>query len=177
VSGARAPGRYTSRAAMASPKPSVTTDFHERRRRVHNTEGDDRMRVLLNTTAALLLLGAATMAQAGCMRCEPVHNVVEAPVTSASGKALTEDQVKSAIIRAGAALGWQMREAGPGLLTATLNLRKHQAEIAIPYSTKKYDITYKSSINLDASDGQIHKNYNGWIQNLNRGIGAQLSGS
>jgi len=29
---------------------------------------------------------------------------------------------------------------------------------------------------LDASaDGQIHKNYNGWIQNLNRGITAQLS--
>ena len=33
-------------------------------------------------------------------------------------------------------------------------------------------------VNLDASgDGQIHKNYNGWIQNLTRGINAQLSAS
>lgn len=178
MSGARAPGRYTSRAAMASPKPSVTTDFRERGDAESTTlKGMTEMRVLLNTAVALLLLGAATMAQAGCMRCEPVHNVVEAPVTSASGKPLTEEQVKSAIIRAGAALGWQMRESGPGLLTATLNLRKHQAEIAIPYSTKKYDITYKSSINLDATEGQIHKNYNGWIQNLHRGITGQLSAS
>ena len=37
-------------------------------------------------------------------------------------------------------------------------------------------ITYKDSINLDAgTDGTIHKNYNGWIQNLNKGIVTQLS--
>jgi hypothetical protein len=40
----------------------------------------------------------------------PIQNVSIAPVTSASGKALSVDQVKGAFIRAGAGLGWQMRD-------------------------------------------------------------------
>ena len=135
------------------------------------------MRFLLNLVISATLLAAATTAQAGCMRCDPILNVSDAPVTSASGKALTDDQVKSAIIRAGAALGWQVKEAGAGKISATLLIRKHTAVIEIPYSPTSYSITYKSSVNLDEADGQIHKNYNGWIQNLNRGINAQLSAS
>jgi hypothetical protein len=134
------------------------------------------MRILLNMLTAAAFLTAATMAQAGCMRCDPVQNVVDQPVVTANGKALNEEQVKAAIIRAGAALGWNVRESGPGLLVATINLRKHQADVEIPYSASKFSITYKSSVNLDASaDGQIHKNYNGWIQNLTKGITTQLT--
>ena len=133
---------------------------------------------IIPALAAAAMLSAALTANAGCMRCDPVFNVADAPVTSASGKALSNDQVKSAIIRAGAALGWVMKEAGPGKLTANLAVRKHTAEIEIPYSSKKYSITYKGSTNLDAGpDGTIHKNYNGWIQNLNKGITAQLAAS
>jgi hypothetical protein len=127
--------------------------------------------------AAAALLCASVAANAACMRCDPIYNVADAPVTSASGKALTNDQVKQAIIRAGAALGWVMKEAGPGKLTANLAVRKHTAEIEIPYSSKAYSINYKNSTNLDAADGQIHKNYNGWIQNLSKGINAQLAAS
>ena len=29
-------------------------------------------------------------------------------------------------------------------------------------------------INLDEKDGQIHKNYNSWVQNLSRKIGAEI---
>ena len=128
--------------------------------------------------AAAALFTASITANAACMRCDPILNVADAPVTSASGKPLTNDQVKSAIIRAGAGLGWIMKEAGPGKLTANLAVRKHTAEVEIPYSTKQYSITYKGSTNLDAGgDGTIHKNYNGWIQNLNKNINAQLSAS
>ena len=67
------------------------------------------------------------------------------------------------IVRAGAALGWKVVEDKPGVLIATLEIRKHQAIVEIPYSTTKFSITYKSSINLDESNGQIHKAYNGWI--------------
>ena len=80
-------------------------------------------------------------------------------------------------MRAGAALGWQMRDDGPNRLVGTLMLRKHTAVVEIPYSARSYSIKYRSSINLDEKDGQIHKNYNGWIQNLTRGINAQLSTS
>ena len=133
------------------------------------------MRLLIGFTTSMTLLTAATTTQAACMRCDPILNISNAPVTSASGKALTQEQVKAAIIRAGGALGWQMKEAGPGKLTATLLIRSHTAEIEIPYSPTTYGITYKASTNLHEGEGQIHKNYNGWIQNLNRGITTQLS--
>jgi hypothetical protein len=125
----------------------------------------------------ILTVCVAAASIAACTTMAPIHNVSNAPVTSASGKALTEDQIKGAIIRAGASLGWQMREIAPGRLGASIALRKHTAEIEIPYSTKQYSIVYKSSTNLDEKGGQIHKNYNGWIQNLTRGINAQLSAS
>jgi hypothetical protein len=129
------------------------------------------MRILskLAMLMAALALAACTVV--------PIQNVDNAAVVSASGKTLTNEQVKSAIVRAGAALGWQMREAGPGKLIGNLNLRTHTAEIEIPYSPSSYSIIYKSSTNLNESNGQIHKNYNGWIQNLTRGINAQLSAS
>lgn len=135
------------------------------------------MRTLPALAAAIVLTAASLTADAACMRCDPIYNVADAPVTSATGKALTNDQVKQAIIRAGAALGWVMKEAGHGKLTGHLAVRKHTAEIEIPYSPKAYSINYKGSTNLDEADGKIHKNYNGWIQNLSKGINAQLSAS
>jgi len=118
----------------------------------------------------------ATAALAGC-NTMPIQNVSDAPVTTATGKRLSENQVRDAIVRAGAALGWQMKEERPGMLVGTLNLRKHVAVVSIPYTANSYSVQYRSSVNLDEKDGQIHKNYNGWIQNLTRGINAQLSAS
>ncbi len=122
--------------------------------------------------AALVLAGTLVACTTA-----PIRNVTDAPVTNAAGKTLTPDQVKSAIIRAGATLGWQMKEAGPGMLVGSLALRTHTAEIQIPYSSSSYSITLKSSTNLDQKGDQIHKNYNGWIQNLTNGINAQLAAS
>ena len=135
------------------------------------------MRTLSAFAAAILLSTASLTANAACMRCDPIFNVADAPATSASGKALTNEQVKQGIIRAGVALGWVMKEAGPGKLHGHLAVRKHTADIEIPYSSKGYSINYKGSTNLDEADGKIHKNYNGWIQNLSKGINAQLSAS
>ena len=49
--------------------------------------------------------------------------------------------------------------------------------VDIKYDHKSYSIDYKDSTNLnhDAAKGQIHRNYNGWIQNLDKAIQAQLS--
>ncbi|MDB5820099.1 MAG: hypothetical protein JWQ11_3739 [Rhizobacter sp.] len=135
------------------------------------------MRSFVHFATALTLACAATLVQAGCFRCDPVFDVVDAPVPTSSAKALTTDQVRAAIIRAGADLGWHVSDAGSGRLVATIALRKHTAEIEIPYSDTAFSITYKNSTNLDAADGQIHKNYNGWIQNLSRGIQRQLATS
>lgn len=133
------------------------------------------MRFTLALATAAILSATALPSHAGCMRCDPILNIADAPVAAASGKALSNDDVKSAIVRAGAALGWQMKVEGPGKITAMLLVRKHTAVIEIPYTATSYSIKYKSSINLDEADGEIHKNYNGWIQNLAKGINAQIA--
>jgi hypothetical protein len=85
------------------------------------------------------------------------------------------DDVQKAIIRAGAGLGWQMKPVEPGLIVGTLTLRTHMAMVNVKYDAKTYSITYKDSSNLDYTGDSIHKNYNGWVTNLDRGIQSQLS--
>lgn len=121
--------------------------------------------------ALAVVLGATQM---GCTTV-PIQNVKDAVVVAPAGKTLTEDQVKVAIIRAGAGLGWQIAEEAPGKLVGTLVLRTHTAVVDIAYTATSYSITYRSSVNLDASGGQIHKNYNGWISNLVKAINTQTA--
>ena len=117
---------------------------------------------------------AVTAVLTGCATA-PILNVNDAAVVNAGGKTLSGEQVQGAIVRAGAALGWQMKVAGPNLLTGTLQLRTHTAVVDIPYTSGSYSIKYRSSVNLNESAGSIHKNYNGWIQNLTKGINLQLA--
>jgi hypothetical protein len=110
---------------------------------------------------------------AGC-RTAPVLNVTDAPVVVGSKKAVTAEQVKLAIVRAGTRLGWQMSDTQPGLIKAQIALRTHTASADVRYTPTTYSIIYRDSTNLSASDGQIHTNYNGWIQNLDREIRLEL---
>jgi len=112
------------------------------------------------------LFAVAALALGACSSA-PIYNVNDAAIT-ASGK--SDAQVRKAIIDAGTALGWQITEVKPGLLLGTLHLREHTAIVDIPYTAKSYSILYKSSVNLAEKSGQIHKNYNGWVQNLDQRI-------
>jgi hypothetical protein len=118
---------------------------------------------------AAVILGLAACAAV------PVYNVSNAPATGASGKALQASQVRQAIVTAGSPLGWSIADAGPGRLEGVLRRRDHTAVVDIPYSTTAYSNQFKSGENLKAADGNIHKNYNGWVQNLDRNIRAELS--
>jgi hypothetical protein len=102
-----------------------------------------------------------------------VRNISDAPVEA--NKPVTQEDVQKAIVRAGATLGWQMKLVKPGLIVGTLNLRGNMAKVDINYDTKAYSITYKDSSGLNYDGSTIHKNYNGWIENLNNGIRVQLS--
>jgi len=120
---------------------------------------------IVASVLALIVVGCAT---------KSVYNVTNAPVaTSKPNPGL--DDIGKAIMRAGAALGWQMRETKSGHILGTLNLRKHVAVVDVNYSATSYSITYKDSTELDYDGTNIHKNYNGWIQNLEKGIRTQLS--
>jgi hypothetical protein len=121
-----------------------------------------------------LMIGIAAAGLAGC-RLAPVQDIVDAPVVEPAGGAkLTADQVKLAIRRAGASLGWQIKEVQPYLLEGTLYLRTHMAQVNIPYSAERYSIVYKDSKNLDYDGKSIHSNYNSWVQNLDRAIKVQM---
>ena len=109
----------------------------------------------------------------GC-RSEAVYNIEDAAVVSSIGNVSSND-IKKAIMRAGGGLGWVIKENGEGKLTGTLSLRKHLAVVDIDYNTKSYSIRYKNSQELNYDGTTIHKNYNGWIQNLHRGIQTQLN--
>ena len=126
---------------------------------------------------ARLTLAFVAAALVGCNTLAPIENVGTTAVVSPVGKSLSDQQVRDAIVRAGAGLGWVMKDAAPGKLNGTLVLRTHTAEVEIPYSPAQYSIAYKASTNLQEGAGKIHRNYNGWIQNLNRNIKAQLSAS
>ncbi len=120
----------------------------------------------------IILISTLAVAMAGC-KSTPVFNVEDQSVITGNSRASMDD-VKNAILRAGAGLGWTMRENKPGHITGTLMLRKHMAVVDIKYDTQKYGILYKDSKNLDYDGTNIHKNYNGWIQRLNQAIQAQL---
>jgi hypothetical protein len=126
----------------------------------------------MNKVGRVLLLSIAFATLAAGCRIAPIYNVTEAPVVS--NKPVSTADVEKAILRAGATLGWQMTVVKPGTVQGTLNLRTHQAVVDIPYTTKSYSILYKDSVNLDYNGREIHSNYNGWIQNLDKAIKAQL---
>lgn len=121
-----------------------------------------------------ILIAAAALTLGGCANQQPIHNVTSAPIILPPGKSVRMNDVTTAIMRAGTQLGWQMQPEGPGRLTGRIALRAHLAVIDIEHDTKSYSIKYRDSTNLDARDGMIHKNYNGWIQNLDKSIRAQL---
>lgn len=125
--------------------------------------------------STLLLIATITVIGVGCGRSTPIYNVTDAPVT-VNTKNYTLTDVRNAIVRAGTGLGWQMKDVSPGYMIGTLNLRSHMAQVDIRYNTKTYSITYRDSNNLNYTpEGNIHKNYNSWVQNLDNAIKVQLS--
>lgn len=121
--------------------------------------------------AALLALALA----GGCATPTPVLNLTDQEV-STDKKSATAEDVRGAIRRAAAGLGWQMKDDGPGKMSGMLMLRQHTASVNVDYDATKYSIQYKDSSNLryDAAKGTIHRNYNAWVQNLNKAIQREL---
>lgn len=121
----------------------------------------------------MLAAAICVAALAGCSaleRTEPVRT----PQTIIT-QHVTAEQVKEAIINAGQGRDWIMSAAGPGVINASQNVRKHSVTIRINYSEKEYTIHYVNSVNLLASNGEIHRAYNHWVNNLDKDIQKRLS--
>lgn len=126
----------------------------------------------MRTAARWAIVVVGVLLLASC-RTAPIYEVEGATFNSNEPHSL--DEVTDAIQRAGTQLGWQMREERPGLILGTLNVRTHQAIVEIPYDTDSFAIHYQDSTNLDHDGDTIHSNYNGWVQNLERQIRAEVS--
>ena len=111
------------------------------------------------------------LALAAC-RNAPVYNVEQAPLNAPQSASLS--QIGKAIKVAGAQLGWQMHDVSPGRMVGKLYNRSHVAEVDIVHDKKSYSIRYKDSVNLKYDGTTIHKNYNSWVQNLQKAITAQV---
>lgn len=102
----------------------------------------------------------------GCGGLPPVYNVENAPIDSTA----QQEDIKKAIRQAGASLGWQMKDGGPGLILGTLLVRTHMAKVDIPYNSTTYSIKYKDSSNLKYDGTGIHSRYNAWVDKLDKTI-------
>lgn len=122
---------------------------------------------------ALTLIAVAFIASCTARYTPVVNNVYNAPVVT-NGKHITQEQVSQAIDKSGKALGWEMKHVRPGYTIATLHIRSHIAKVGIHYSANTYSIRYLSSVNLTRK-GMVHRNYNGWVQNLNNTIRSNIS--
>lgn len=124
-------------------------------------------RVLIRTMPASLALAAVLLS--GCAR--PIYNVSQRSFQNPGSLEHRTRQIQ----RAAGGLGWQTDVVRPGVIRATLNLRSHVAVVEITYNQEVFSIIYLDSTNLDYDGSSIHKNYNGWIMNLERAISQQPS--
>ena len=105
---------------------------------------------------------------------QPIYSVPDQPISTNIKDASLKD-VHLAISRGAAHLGWVVQDQGPNAMLATLDLRTHHAVVEIAYNTKNYSIAYKESNNLNYDGKSIHRNYNGWVHNLQNAINVELN--
>ena len=99
--------------------------------------------------ALLITLALCSAAQA--RESVPIINFENQAIITASGKRLSSDQIKAAIIRAASTVQWAASENGNDqLMSATLTVRnKHTMRVSIAYTSDKFSVTYKDSINMN----------------------------
>lgn len=127
----------------------------------------------MKSAAFKFIIVLAAALSLGACRSAPIYTVDSAVMAAPADATL--DGVTAAIKRAGAGLGWQMIDDGPGKITGKLYLRSHIAIVSISFDTRQFSIAYQDSTNLNYDGRLIHKNYNGWIQNLEKAILAQAT--
>ena len=103
-------------------------------------------------------------------------------VLVAGQSALTPDQVKQAIVRGSAKLGWTVASDEPGKLRLKYNKQnKHEVVVDVSYDNAGFQVRYVNSGNMKYEQvngvAHIHPFYNTWVSNLSRAISSEVSGT
>ncbi|MGH8380495.1 hypothetical protein [Pseudomonas sp.] len=118
------------------------------------------------------VLGLALAGLAGCTS-KPVLTPQEQLVV---GHDYSHAQVQQAILKAVADRGWTARKVTPDLIQADILVRNtFYAAVDIRYSVSNFRINYRDSRELGYKDGKIHRNYNRWVNNLDKNIMRELN--
>ena len=102
----------------------------------------------------------------GCNRIAPVYTVTEANFLGSAPLSRRADQIRRAAIRR----NWAVQDTRAGAMRATFNARGNQAVVEITYTRDSFSIRHLESSNLNFNGTEIHRAYNGWVQDLERGI-------
>ena len=128
------------------------------------------------STVRAILLAAALSGAVG-LAVARSSNMVELGRQSAvttDAKPLSVGAMRKAILAGGAVHSWKPVGDQPGVLTLEADSGQHQAVVDVAYDAQGWQITYKSSANLnyEHSDKKtsIHPKYNKWIEDLNTEI-------
>ena len=149
----------------------------------------------------LLALGAFSATAVAQRALVPIVDYKDVSIATSSGKPVSAEQVREAIITAGKRLNWQMGITADGSLVGTLVVNnKHTISVDIAIAPEKYSVTYRSSINMKYTMAQqekgnfrdgtaagpfdsrpvgperpvIHPAYNQWVQALVSSIDTEL---
>ncbi len=126
----------------------------------------------MNLIHRIVALMALALLITGCTS-KPVYNAKE---NFSSEMGFSNEQMSRAIVTALNDRQWTVQSIKPGMIKASITVRgRHHAEIDIPYTPTSFEIDYRSSTGLDYKDGQIHRNYNRWINLLRERILKELS--
>ncbi len=131
---------------------------------------------------ATLLFSVLLMASASvCARsAEPVVDWVDQSVTTASGKALTTEELQKVLVRAAEAKKWLVTPQPDGKALASLswNGGKHTIVVELTSTTERYSLRYKDSINMKYGMRDekpvIHPHYNRFVGELRDAIRVEL---
>lgn len=121
-----------------------------------------------NVRLIVLALSVVVFFMACSRHTVPIIDYDNIAITTKSGKALSLDDIKKALIIAAVETkrNWQTTDVSPGHSKATLVVRgKHTVVIDIMYSESKIAIKYSDSTNMkyNAESREIHPGYNTWV--------------
>ena len=104
------------------------------------------------------------------------NKLIDIPAQPVKAK-MSMSKMYKAIVRAATSRGWETRKRKDGLVEAVYARRDFMATVTIKYTTKSYDIDYKSSEGLryDPVAKTIHRSYNSWVRNLQSSINSEIS--
>jgi hypothetical protein len=115
-----------------------------------------------------VVLPFVALAVLGC-RMAPVRNVYHAPLSVPAS--MTDADLERVIQSAGSQRGWVITPIAPGEMEGRIQVHdRHVAVVTIAYDRSALSIYYKDSRDLLYDGAQIHRNYNGWVKNLERDI-------